>query len=340
MDPKEHVIDDSKNPINTPSIITMYNEEDFFTRRESPNDIKNRISGYAKRLIDDWCPALATSLFSERELLEIVYRAREVFWMQPPLLKVTAKVTVVGDIHGQFEDLLAIFHYNGYPPSTKYIFLGDYVDRGPFQLEVIVLLFSLKILYPDELILLRGNHESRLVNMQYGFYTECKHRYSIHLFEVFQTAFANMPFCALIEGIVLCMHGGISEELKDLSQFKNVVRPCDIPDIGMLADLTWADPTEKIDKYDVSPRGASRIFGKKALDEFLSSNGIQMVVRAHQVVEEGFEFFGDNKLVTVFSAPHYACQSSNKSAIMKFSDDLKYTFVVFQPKDGTAYDIL
>uniref|UniRef100_A0A0N5BHY7 Serine/threonine-protein phosphatase n=1 Tax=Strongyloides papillosus TaxID=174720 RepID=A0A0N5BHY7_STREA len=333
------VIDESKNPINTPEILSMYEKEEFFTKRESPSDIKARIEGYIKRLSEDWSPALATCLFSEQELLEIVYRARETFWMQPIFVDVTTDVTVVGDIHGQFEDLLAIFHYNGYPPDTKYIFLGDYVDRGPFQLEVITILFCLKILYPDDITLLRGNHESRLVNAQYGFYSECKKRYSLHLWEVFQTAFANMPFCALIEKKVLCMHGGISDELFDFQQFEEIERPCDIPDLGLLADLTWSDPSEKILSFEESPRGASKIFGKNALENFLSVNDIQMVVRAHQVVDEGFEFFADKKLVTIFSAPHYTCQSNNKSAVMKFSANLKYTFVVFEPVNGFTFDV-
>uniref|UniRef100_A0A0K0E7G1 Serine/threonine-protein phosphatase n=1 Tax=Strongyloides stercoralis TaxID=6248 RepID=A0A0K0E7G1_STRER len=327
------VKDDSKMAINTPELVTMYNEEEFFTKRESPTEIKSRIEGYIKRLSDDWSPPLATCLFSEKEILEIVYRARETFWIQPILVEVSTDVSIVGDIHGQFEDLLAIFHYNGYPPDTRYIFLGDYVDRGPFQLEVIILLFCFKILYPDDITLLRGNHESRLLNMQYGFFTECKNRYSPHLWEVFQTAFSNMPFCALIEKKILCMHGGISEELINFSQFEEIERPCDIPDIGLMADLTWADPSEKIDYYDESPRGASRIFGKAALDRFLATNNIQMIVRAHQVVDEGFEFFSDKKLVTIFSAPHYIGQCINKSAIMKFSKDLKYTFVLFEPRD-------
>lgn len=161
MESTKTVKEDEKTPINTPEILAMYNEEEFFTKRENPNEIKNRIEGYIKRLSEDWKPALATCLFSEKELLEIVYRAREAFWMQPILVEVSTDVTVVGDIHGQFEDLLAMFHYNGYPPDIKYIFLGDYVDRGPFQLEVMIILFCFKILYPDDITLLRGNHESR-----------------------------------------------------------------------------------------------------------------------------------------------------------------------------------
>lgn len=106
----------------------------------------------------------------------------------------------------------------GFPPQSKYIFLGDYVDRGPFSIEVLMLLFAYKILYPEEVTLLRGNHESRPVNMQYGFFLECKRRYSPVLYEHFQYAFYCMPFCARVEKRILCMHGGISEDLTDFKQ--------------------------------------------------------------------------------------------------------------------------
>uniref|UniRef100_A0A0K0DUN7 Serine/threonine-protein phosphatase n=1 Tax=Strongyloides stercoralis TaxID=6248 RepID=A0A0K0DUN7_STRER len=330
---------ESKNFINNPGVMAMYDADPFFNIKEEVEVIKKRIEGYVKRLTNDWVPSLATCLFSEKELLEIIYRVRETFWMQPLLVHTSGDITVVGDIHGQFEDLIALLNYNGYPPKTRYIFLGDYVDRGPFSIEVITLLFSLKILYPEDIILLRGNHESRPVNTQYGFLSECKKRYSIHLYDIFQTAFANMPFSALIEKKILCMHGGISEDLTEFEQFDQIERPCDIPDLGLLADLTWADPDSNIDQYDESPRGAARVFGSTALKQFMNILNIDLVVRAHQMVQEGFEFFGDKKLVTIFSAPHYTGQFNNNSAVMKVSKDLKCSFIIFKPLDPSSDDL-
>uniref|UniRef100_A0A0K0F5Q6 Serine/threonine-protein phosphatase n=1 Tax=Strongyloides venezuelensis TaxID=75913 RepID=A0A0K0F5Q6_STRVS len=339
VEPPKKESSDNKNPINSPTVLAMYDADPFYNLKEDVEVIKKRIEGFIKRLTDDWTPSLATCIFSEKELLEIIYRARETFWTQPLLIHTPADITVVGDIHGQFEDLIALLNYNGYPPKSRYLFLGDYVDRGPFSIEVIILLFSLKILYPDDIILLRGNHESRPVNTQYGFLSECKKRYSVHLYDIFQTAFANMPFCGLIEKKILCMHGGISEDLTEFEQFDQIERPCDIPDLGLMADLTWADPDPNIDQYDESPRGAARVFGSTALKQFMNTLQIDLVVRAHQMIQDGFEFFGDKKLVTIFSAPHYTGQFNNNSAVMKVSKDLKCSFIIFKPLDGNSEDL-
>uniref|UniRef100_A0A1I7RVW4 Serine/threonine-protein phosphatase n=1 Tax=Bursaphelenchus xylophilus TaxID=6326 RepID=A0A1I7RVW4_BURXY len=284
------------------------------------------------RLVKQWTPAKSQSLFSESELVELCYRARETFWMEKSMVSVKAPVSICGDIHGQFEDLLALFRLNGFPPEKKYVFLGDYVDRGPFSIEVVGLLFAYKVMYPDDIVLLRGNHESRPVNMQYGFFLECKKRYSTSLYEVFQYVFYCMPFCALVDKRILCMHGGISEDLKDFGQMDRIERPCDIPDLGILADLTWADPDPNIELYEDSPRGAARVFGEAALEAFCKQLGLELIVRAHQVVNDGYEFFCNRKLVTIFSAPYYCAQFENAAAIMNVTKDMEISFTIFRPR--------
>jgi diadenosine tetraphosphatase ApaH/serine/threonine PP2A family protein phosphatase len=164
------------------------------------------------------------------------------------------------------------------------------------------LLLAYKTLYPKQMNLLRGNHESRAINRIYGFYVECKRRYSVALWETFQNVFYCMPFCARVAERILCMHGGISEELVDLGMLHNIARPCDIPDLGVLADLTWADPDPEIAGYTDSPRGASKCFGVNAVREFCRRFDLDLIVRAHQVVQDGYEFFADRRLITVFSA--------------------------------------
>uniref|UniRef100_A0A915A1F0 Serine/threonine-protein phosphatase n=3 Tax=Parascaris univalens TaxID=6257 RepID=A0A915A1F0_PARUN len=295
----------------------------------------NAVKAWLKEVIDkltkSWSAATCQSMLTESEIIELCYRARELFWQQPTMIELSAPINICGDIHGQFEDLVALFTLNGFPPTKSYLFLGDYVDRGPYSLECIVLLFAYKVMYPDRITLLRGNHESRPVNKQYGFYLECTNRYSVVLYECFQFAFYCMPFCARIEKRILCMHGGISEGLTDLTQLERIERPCDIPDMGVLADLTWADPDPTITGYEESPRGAASVFGEDALKTFCDNLGLELIVRAHQVVQDGYEFFGDRHLVTIFSAPNYCGQFDNAACILTLSENLECSFVIHRP---------
>ncbi|UMM16227.1 hypothetical protein L5515_013331 [Caenorhabditis briggsae] len=287
------------------------------------NSVIDRLKG--------WTQSHCQKLFVEKELIELCYRARETFWKNNVKLEVRAPIKICGDIHGQYSDLLALLELNGWPPETKYLFLGDYVDRGPFSIEVMSLLFAYQILYPDKVSLLRGNHESRPVNMQYGFFLECRKRYSVTLYDAFQMAFYCMPLCAVISDKIICMHGGISEDLVDLKQLDKVERPCDIPDIGVIADLTWADPDHSIQMYNESFRGAGRVFGTEAVKKFLKMHNLELIVRAHQVVDDGYEFFADRQLVTIFSAPSYCGTMNNAAAVMTVDEEMVCSFTVMRP---------
>lgn len=298
------------------------------------------------RLVDDWCPGNCQSLIEEKDYIELCYRAREAFWVDRVCLEIEPPITICGDIHGQFEDLCQLFSSFSFPPHfpvdkdsskepkelptpQRYLFLGDYVDRGPFSIETISLLFALRLLYPDKIFLLRGNHESRAVNTQYGFYFECTRRFSINLYEAFQYAFNCMPICATVGNKIVCMHGGISEDLKDLTHLETLERPFDIPDVGVMSDLCWADPSVEISDYADSPRGAGRIFGRSALDEWLETHNLDMVVRAHQIVMDGYEFLFDKKLVTIFSAPCYCGHFDNLGAVMHVYKNMECTINCF-----------
>lgn len=142
------------------------------------------------------------------------------------------------------------------------------------------------------------------------------------IYEVFQLAFNAMPLTAIVNKRIMCMHGGISEELFDLKQLDALKRPIDTPDIGIIADLTWADPECEIDYYKESPRGAGKIFGAKAVDEFCKHFQLDLIVRAHQVVQDGYEFFADRKLVTIFSAPFYCGQTNNIASMLNIDKDM------------------
>ena len=199
-------------------------------------------------------------------------------------------LSIAGDLHGQYIDLLRIFERGGFPPAARYLFLGDYVDRGKRSLETICLLLAYKIKYPDKLFLLRGNHEDAKINRVYGFYDECKRRFNVRLWKTFTDCFNSLPVVALIDHKVLCMHGGLSPELTNLEQIEDIERPSEVPDGGLHCDLLWSDPDPKIEGWGLSDRGVSCTFGADKLTEFLDKNDIDLLCRAHQVSLHLFSF--------------------------------------------------
>ncbi|KAJ7007964.1 serine/threonine-protein phosphatase PP1-like [Populus alba x Populus x berolinensis] len=218
----------------------------------------------------------------------------------PTLLEIKAPIRICGDIHGQYQDLLRLFEYGGYPPSANYLFLRDYVDRGRQSLETICLLLAYKIRHPDKIYLLRGNHEDAKINRIYGFYDECKRRFNVRLWKIFTDCFNCFPVAALIDEKILCMHGGLSPELEHLGQIKEIQRP-KIPDSGLLCDLLWSDPDARVG---------------------------QIVI---EVVEDGYEFFAKRKLVTIFSAPNYGGEFDNAGALLSVDESLVCSFEILKP---------
>ncbi len=190
-------------------------------------------------------------------------------------------------MHGQYYDLLRLFEYGKYPPDSNYLFLGDYVDRGKQSLETICLLLAYKIKYPENFFLLRGNHESAAINRIYGFYDECKRRFSIKLWKTFTECFNCLPVVALIDEKILCMHGGLSPEISTLDQIKKVTRPIDVPDQGLLCDLLWSDPDVEVQGWGENERGVSYTFGQDIVANFLKKHELDLICRAHQVLTLG-----------------------------------------------------
>ncbi|XP_019418868.1 PREDICTED: serine/threonine-protein phosphatase PP1-like [Lupinus angustifolius] len=270
---------------------------------------------------------------SESEIRQLCVNARQIFLSNPILLDLSAPIRVCGDIHGQYQDLLRVFEYGGYPPAANYLFLGDYVDRGKQSLETICLLLAYKIRYPDKIHLLRGNHEDAKINRIYGFYDECKRRFNVRLWKIFTDCFNCLPVAALIDGKILCMHGGLSPELQNLNQIKEIQRPTEIPDNGLLCDLLWSDPDSSIDGWADSDRGVSCNFGSDAVTEFLDKNDLDLICRGHQVVEDGYEFFAKRRLVTIFSAPNYGGEFDNAGALLSVDESLVCSFEILKPID-------
>ncbi|KAG2655024.1 hypothetical protein PVAP13_1NG555200 [Panicum virgatum] len=241
---------------------------------------------------------------SESEIKQLCAAAKEIFLQQPNLLELEAPIKICGDVHGQYSDLLRLFDYGGYPPQANYLFLGDYVDRGKQSLETICLLLAYKVKYPENFFLLRGNHEY---------------------------CFNCLPVSALIDEKILCMHGGLSPELNKLDQILNLNRPTDVPDTGLLCDLLWSDPSNEAQGWAMNDRGVSYTFGPDKVAEFLEKHDLDLICRAHQVVEDGYEFFANRQLVTIFSAPNYCGEFDNAGAMMSVDETLMCSFQILKP---------
>jgi len=267
----------------------------------------------------------------EAQLKALCAGVREIFLGQNALLEIEAPLNICGDIHGQYHDLLRLFEYGGFPPDSNYLFLGDYVDRGQQSLETVTLLFSYKSKFPENFFLLRGNHETSTITRIYGFYDECKRRYNIKLWKTFCDVFNCMSVCALIDDKIMCMHGGLSPEIKRFDQIRRLVRPVEAPETGLICDLLWADPDTEITGWDESDRGISFIFGPDVVESFLEEHDLDLICRAHQVVEEGYEFFAKRQLITLFSAPNYCGEFDNSGAMMSVDDSLMCSFKVLKP---------
>lgn len=266
---------------------------------------------------------------NEQTLYDVCHLAKAIFEEQPMLLDISAPMKIAGDIHGQFFDLLRVFEYCGSPADTNYLFLGDYVDRGRNSIETITLLLAYKIKYQENFFLLRGNHECPNINRVYGFYDECNRRYSIKLWKTFADVFAWMPVAAIVSERIICMHGGLSPMLINAVEIDKIQRPAVVPDAGLLCDLLWSDPTTTTELWGDNDRGVSFSFGVEALRRFLSNNNLCLVCRAHQVVQDGYEFFAARQLVTVFSAPNYCGSFNNAGAVMSVDDKLCCSFFVY-----------
>lgn len=281
-------------------------------------------------ILADWRSGVA--LLKEDIIRLILRRVRPILMSQPMLVRTEAPINVCGDIHGQITDLVEIFKAGGLPPNSRYLFLGDYVDRGKYGTEVITVLLGLKVLYPKRIYVLRGNHETDSICRIYGFFDEVKRRFSVRLFKEFTDVFNCLPVAALIEEIALCMHGGLSPELRHLRQIEQIYRPLVVPDEGLACDLLWSDPEEGSSGWQPSERGVSFTFGEDVVKRVCDNLGIDIVLRAHQVVDEGYSFFAGRRLVTIFSASNYCGEFTNSGAMMLMDENCTCSFQIFKPE--------
>ena len=173
-------------------------------------------------------------------------------------------------------------------------------------------------------------------NRIYGFYDECKRRFNVRLWKTFTECFNYLPVAALIDEKILCMHGGLSPDILNLDQIRNLQRPTDVPDTGLLCDLLWSDPSKEVQGWGMNDRGVSYTFGADKVSEFLQKHDLDLICRAHQVVEDGYEFFANRQLVTIFSAPNYCGEFDNAGAMMSVDETLMCSFQILKPADKKA----
>ncbi|XP_073023541.1 serine/threonine-protein phosphatase BSL3 isoform X1 [Primulina eburnea] len=284
-----------------------------------------------------WKPPVRRQFFLDcNEIADLCDSAERIFASEPSVLQLKAPIKIFGDLHGQFGDLMRLFDEYGSPSTAgdiayiDYLFLGDYVDRGQHSLETITLLLALKVEHPHQIHLIRGNHEAADINALFGFRIECIERMGerdgIWAWHRINRLFNWLPLAALIEKKIICMHGGIGRSINHMEQIENIQRPITM-EAGsiVLMDLLWSDPTENDSVEGLRPnaRGPGLVtFGPDRVMEFCNNNDLQLIVRAHECVMDGFERFAQGHLITLFSATNYCGTANNAGAILVLGRDL------------------
>ncbi|KAM9908537.1 hypothetical protein OXX79_000314 [Metschnikowia pulcherrima] len=250
------------------------------------------------------------------------------------------KVTVVGDTHGQFYDVLNLFQKFGHvSPEHVYLFNGDFVDRGSWSCEVALYLYVLKVLYPKSIFINRGNHETNDMNKTYGFTDECEAKYSRKVFEAFAESFGALPLATLINQSYLVMHGGLfSNDKVTLDDIRKINR---FPSSGssqparegLAMELLWTDPQPENGRSP-SKRGLGIQFGPDITERFCLSNKIRKVLRSHEVRMGGVESEHNGRLITVFSAPNYCDSTGNLGGVVHITENKDYDG---KKDDGEGY---
>ncbi|KAL0258985.1 3',5'-cyclic-nucleotide phosphodiesterase (PDEase) (3':5'-CNP) [Diplodia seriata] len=316
----ERVIKDVQAPAFTPPTM-----EQFW----SPNDPSKPNLQFLKQHF------YREGRLTEEQALWIINKGTEVLKAEPNLLEMDAPITVCGDVHGQYYDLMKLFEVGGDPSETRYLFLGDYVDRGYFSIECVLYLWALKIWYPNTLWLLRGNHECRHLTDYFTFKLECKHKYSEAIYEACMDSFCALPLAAVMNKQFLCIHGGLSPELHTLEDLKSIDRFREPPTHGLMCDILWADPLEEFGQEKTSEffihnhvRGCSYFFSYPAACAFLEKNNLLSIIRAHEAQDAGYRMYrktrttGFPSVMTIFSAPNYLDVYNNKAAVLKYENNV------------------
>ncbi|XP_076106422.1 uncharacterized protein LOC143075052 [Mytilus galloprovincialis] len=333
---------------------------DSFNQRSHPNEMLTGLRYFERALKgDNGSPAKQAFDWGQVEknalakcLLTLCRQTKEILSDEPRLVKLTSPVYILGDIHGNYRDLVcfekALWRMGPMLTPASFLFLGDYVDRGEYGVEVISYLFAEKLLAPEKFVLLRGNHELRSVQEMFSFKTECIAKFGdsigLQIWDAVNECFDCMPIAATVDDRIFCVHGGIPGPESESCLIENINKvPCPLRDPEIESPLAWeimwSDPIsveqvtpelkEELEKqkgyvYN-SRRGTAHFFSIEALTSFLDINGLSHVIRAHEVQEAGFQVQQQGKLLTVFSSSGY-CGGSNEAACV-LADNFKLRMI-------------
>lgn len=253
--------------------------------------------------------------------------------LEKSLLELSGPIYVFGDIHGNYTQLVEYLKkIEFFKTDVKILLLGDYIDKGPKCLHTISLLFCMKLLYPNRIYLLRGNHETENVNKYFGFYNECCLKYGVifgsKLWKHINNTFNYLSIGAIIDNQIFCIHAGLSPNLNNIYDINNIIKGSTIPNSGVLCDLLWSDPKKNQDtNWMPNSRGISYTYNEKILKKFMKKNNIKLVCRGHQYAENGYEFFCNEKLITLTSTRNEMYKENNRCCIMYINKNTECSFV-------------
>lgn len=291
-------------------------------------------------------------ILKEQEIDKICAKAIALIKDESCLLKINGPTIIVGDIHGDIKALKFCIHKFLIEANEgkNILFLGDYVDRGKNSVECAALVLKLKTMFPNQVFILRGNHEikrvkskharERYASPKYGFLKEVREKYNNkdHVFKKLNNAFDYLSIAAIVNNSLFCVHGGISPYLNDLNTLSELKKPISYESLSekgneeiesLVMDLLWSDPSEVSDFEENTKRGRGKIFGSEQVNNFLSKFNLNHIVRGHQCVDGHDDKFKDGKFITIFSIPKYVGKS-NKASVIDYVDgkisfvDIKY----------------
>ena len=276
-------------------------------------------------------------LLSMEEFNKVFFKAKDILNKRENIAILKTPLIICGCINAHFEELKDIFKIWGNISEIKYLFLGDYVGRGWNGLSTFILLILYLIKYPNNIILLRGNHDSRIFSQIYGLYNECFKKYNNKdeaqdIYNKINELFDLLQLAAIIDNKFFCIHGGLSPQLKKIEEINILDRKKEIPENGIITDLIWSDPNEEVNEYFPSKKGVGQFYGEKAVNNFLKDNSnIEMIIRSHELVDNGYKYQFNNKLLTVFSAPDYGGRIGfNVGSVLKIDENYKFNFITIR----------